>query len=676
MSGNSLDSHRVTFPEYCNPNYDLDGRTRPIAPCSHEFIGAREAQLLQRTVAQRSLLRVPRLTMTIAYCPKRAALPYLVSAWVAFLASPGLAGAQGHHVGASGLPHNIPDFCEAATVRSVGSGAWSSPATWSAGRVPVAGEGVSIGEGTTVTYDVVSNAALACVDVHGAVRFRTDINTRLTVGTLEVLPSGSIEIGTQASPVAAGVTAELVIADRPLNTSTDPEQYGTGFIAFGRVRIHGAVKSPTFDRLTREPTAGTAALTATQTLAGWAAGDRLVIPDSRHLKWNEVDSRFSLQCEELTLGSASGAQLNLTSALRFNHPGARNGDGVLEFLPHIGNLTRNVIIRSQSPTGTRGHVIFSGRADVDVRYALFKDLGRTTVAPLDDTTFDSGGHPTHIGTNQIGRYSLHLHHLMGPSAAPSSGYQYVLIGNAIDGGTKWGIAIHNTHYGLVSDNVLYNIGGALLMAEDGSESYNVIERNFGARAFGSGGRDAGGREGIGFYFRGPNNYVRDNVAATLTHHESYGYKYFLEYLGNIRIPNFPGADTTVSGQYTVRSGHEIPVREFARNEVYGATPRGLVYWWVGSVWRTPAATEPSIFKDLRAWHVHNQVVVQYPSSQIVLDGLVVRGVLRETACCSTGYDGGDYDADRFVIRNADIQGMSDRHQYLDRQRPFQGAATH
>ena len=62
----------------------------------------------------------------------------------------------------------------------------------------------------------------------------------------------------------------------------------------------------------------------------------------------------------------------------------------------------------------------------------------------------------------------------------------MLIGNAIDGGTKWGIAIHNTHYGLVSDNVLYNIGGAFLMAEAVCESYNIIERNFGARAFGSG----------------------------------------------------------------------------------------------------------------------------------------------------------------------------------------------
>ena len=49
-------ANRVTFPEYCNPNYESDDRKRSIAPCSHEFIGARQAQLLQRTVAQRSCI--------------------------------------------------------------------------------------------------------------------------------------------------------------------------------------------------------------------------------------------------------------------------------------------------------------------------------------------------------------------------------------------------------------------------------------------------------------------------------------------------------------------------------------------------------------------------------------------------------------------------------------------
>jgi hypothetical protein len=33
-------------------------------------------------------------------------------------------------------------------------------------------------------------------------------------------------------------------------------------------------------------------------------------------------------------------------------------------LPHVGNATRNVVIRSENPAGTRGHTLFTHRADV------------------------------------------------------------------------------------------------------------------------------------------------------------------------------------------------------------------------------------------------------------------------------------------------------------------------
>ena len=145
-----------------------------------------------------------------------------------------------------------------------------------------------------------------------------------------------------------------------------------------------------------------------------------------------------------------------------------------------------MIVRSQNPQGTRGHVLLTDRAEVDIRYVAFKDLGRTMIAPLDSTTLDAGGHATHIGANQIGRYSLHLHHLFGPANPPPNSYQFILIGNAIDGGTKWGITIHNTHYGLVQDNVVYNAAGAGIMTEDGSETANVIQNNFIVRAWGTG----------------------------------------------------------------------------------------------------------------------------------------------------------------------------------------------
>jgi hypothetical protein len=583
----------------------------------------------------------------------------LVTLAVLLLPTPPRASAQPN----SGLPHNIPNFCANATISSVKNGPWSSASTWQPARVPRTGDTVSISSSTVVTYDQVSNENLDCVGINGTLAFSTSANTRLKVGTLMVMASGTLEVGRPGAPVGAGATAEIIIANHALDTTVDPEQYGTGLVGFGVVRMHGAVRSPTFTRLAAEPSAGTSSLSTSDPLTGWQAGDRLIIPDTRHLKNNEVGSAYQPQWEELVVANAGGRSIGLSSPLQYDHLGARDATGALDFLPHVGNLTRNVVIRSENPSGTRGHVIFTGHADVDIRYVLFSDLGRTTSASLNNTTFDSSGRPTKIGTNQIGRYALHMHHLMGPSTPPATGYQYMLIGNAIERGTKWALAIHNTHYGLVRENVMYDMQGAVLMTEDGSESENVIERNFAMRTHGTGGRQGGGRQGTGFYFRGPNNYVRLNVAANISSDgpdSAYGFLYFLEYLGNIKVPKFPGADTSVSGQYTQVDANAMPVKEFSDNEVYGATESGLTYWWIGAYGACcPRANVPvSTFRDLVIWHVYNKGIFHYPSSNITFDGLTIRGQNPgQSACCSVGWAGSDYMGQQIVIRRADISGV-------------------
>jgi G8 domain len=576
------------------------------------------------------------------------------------------------------LPHNIPDFTQDLTrpnVHSAQSGNWSSPSTWVGGQVPTANHVVNIDPGHVVTINDVTPVAFT-VGVHGTLRFNHAVNTRLRVTNLMVMgdhgmPSmttvGYMEIGTPANPVAANATAEIVIANTPLGSSLpDPEQFGNGLLNFGRLTVHGAVKTPTFLRLATEPRAGNTTLRLEQAVSGWEVGDQLVLPDTRHIKESEVTGTGWInaqnQWEQLTIAAISADRQTITLAapLQFDHLGARDLNGVLDFLPHVGNLTRNVIIRSESATGTRGHVISIHVADTDVRYALYKDLGRTRYLPLDTTT------------NLIGRYPIHMHHNRGPLPTPANGYQFTLIGNAIDGGSvetkfKWGIAIHNSHYGLIKDNVVYNYNGASIATEDGSESFNVFDHNFALRGIGqpndsvSEARQAMGTEGVGFWFRGPNNYVTNNVAANFqnpTTEAAYGYVYQLIRLGSIPFPNFKGADPA-AGQFTTRDANTMPILQFDNNEAYGAMQGGFTYWWVSSKDPTPAsAAAPSLIRNLKLWHIYNKVVYHYPSALMVYDGLKIRGNYSSAArCCGDGVYFPDYSAKGIIIRNSDIQGM-------------------
>jgi hypothetical protein len=559
----------------------------------------------------------------------------------------------------------IPDFGADPDVVSAGSGAWSDPRTWSLGRVPTGGDIVAIGPNTTVILDKVLSAPLKAIEIQagGRLRFRTDVDTQVVVGNLLVLEGGELEIGSEANPVAANVTAKVRFADQPLDLAADPGQYGTGLIAMGKVTVHGAVKTPTFVRLAAEPRAGDSALAFERSVAGWQPGDELVLPDTRVLGESNRSDRYVPQWEELRVQSisADGRSVTLASPLRFDHPGGRNSDGAVELLPHVLNRTRNVVIESANAAGTRGHTLFMERADVDIRYAAFRGLGRTTVAHLDATRYDASGAAIHIGANQPGRYPLHMHHLAGPRETPANGYQFTLVGNAVDGAGdeqfKWGITVHDSHYGLVKDNVVYGVGGAGIVGEDGSESFNVIEHNMVVRVSGTEERiDNEGAAGSGFWFRGPNNYIRDNVAANIHGNlDDYGFLIFAYHLGEQAIPSFKGADPSRPDQNRVVNMNATPLLEFARNEAYGAMPGGLSIWWIGSQDGAPYDNvAESLIKDFKAWNFFRRGIFLYPTNHVTIDGLMVRGGPDRD---SFGILFGDYSAYNSVVKNVDIQGM-------------------
>lgn len=556
---------------------------------------------------------------------------------------------------ASGVAHGIPRICADANVTSVASGSWSSATTWSTGKVPASGDKVLVKGGTRVSYDVVSDAPVGCIDVEGVLAFRTDSNTRMTAGTITVLEAGRLEIGTVEAPIAANVTAELVIADQPVDTTRDPEQLTVGLIGLGTVRMHGALKTPTFNRLAAEPLAGHTSLRLEQPVSGWSVGDKLVLPDTRQLKQNERGGSYVAQWEELQVAAISTDSITLSAPLAFTHRGARNAGGDIEFLPHVGNVSRNVIIRSQNAAGTRGHVIFVSRPDVDIRYALFKDLGRTRMGVLNNTEYERDGTVRRVGTNQIGRYSLHFHHTFGPKTPQANGYQFTIIGNAIDDASKWGITVHNTHNGLIQDNVVYNSRGAAIVTEDGNESFNVFERNFAMRSEGSGefaprsgyGGATGdpGGEGAGFWLRGPNNILRNNVAANV---DVFGYGIAAGAIEEVRVPAFKGADTSKDGEYRLIDATETPLLEFTGNEAYGAIQTGVAIGWNGTL------------SNVRVWHASRDAVTAFPTDRLTIDGFTARGdaaILANASENPTGIWFTNYAAKSVTVRNANIQGV-------------------
>jgi len=572
----------------------------------------------------------------------------------------------------------IPNFAKNPTIHSTQNGNWSNPSTWSPARVPLAEDVVLIQH--DVTYDsLTGNANVIGIDASAALRFKANQNTQLRVGTLLVMPNGTLEVGTAVTPIASNVTAEIIINDLPIDVTNngigvfDPEQFGTGILVIDSTwTMHGSAKSPTFVRLSEEPMAGTTTLKLSVPVAGWHVGDKLILPDSRHLFGIEDGKNFVGQWEELSVASlpSDGKTVTLTNPLQYDHPGARNADGNLEYLPHIGNMTRNIVIRSKNPNGTRGHVQAHHNANIDIRYATFQNLGRTLNEDLDNTTFNSDGSVAHIGTNQIARYPLHTHHLRGPAAPQANGYQFTLIGNVVDGGSaahnfKWSLVIHDSHYGLIRENLVYNAMGAAVAFEDGTESQNVLEDNFVVRVSGTGLRaDRGcgvncGREGVGYWFHGPNNYIRNNVATNVIGKSAF--TIFVKYAGSeLKIPAYQGADPDHDGQFQIMNAYATPLREFANNEAYGATQRGLTYWWIGSEGagtNGPQQDMPrSFIKDFVIWHA-KVGVYGYASQRLTIDHIIIRGNQDTVKTPSWGLDFQDYLQKDLIIQNADIQGV-------------------
>ncbi len=562
--------------------------------------------------------------------------------------------------------------------KTAATGNWSDSTKFTPSGVPGSGDTVLIPVGVTMTMDATAGVA-KCVAVKGNLFFPTAANSKLTVTHLYVYSTGYLRVGTTGTPVAAANTAEIVIRDTALDTTPDPRQHGNGIVCFGKFEACGASKTHRL-RCTVAPVAGATSLTFGSTPSGWRDGDKLVVHETAQV----LDHTSAPWQTDLPLvsGTPSSGTVNLQGALTYNHPGAVNAEtGATDYLGWVGNLTRNVKVYSENPTGTRGHIYCSMACDVDVRRVEFRGLGRTGCHPFNNSTFVNGV-ATSIGQNQQGKYALHFHRVMGrvdvtPQATVEDCVFAEFDKTAYPVGTtananvppRWACNLHGITDAVFNRNVIFNCSGSgVFNGEDGSECRNQITDNLIVRVLGTGGRpdERGGElgyEGGHIWLRSPDNYVTGNVCAegsvVATTRPAMGITYYARLQISAMVPNFPGADQTNMGEVTMTDLTSLPIPTGGNenNELWGC---GFYPWSVQSYGVSPHVNADWCeVNDLKVLNFCGYCIYNYETHKIRYNNYVVRADadgIRYRNESPIGLFSGDYVAGDHEFVNASIIG--------------------
>ena len=512
------------------------------------------------------------------------------------------------------------------SIRSKDNGDWSNAKTWNPERVPRTGDRVLISRGTRVRYDSASKDVIRLVQVVGTLSFARNRDTTLNVAVLKVQnslecsesgfacdfegvtdsgePLGprqgelpTLEVGTPDSPIPAKHTARIRLH---FLKGMDKDDAPALVCCSARMELHGARLSRTWIKLGRDVAEGDSTVTLSEEVTGWNVGDEIIVTGStrgrRNRTFRNPEGRTT---EERRITKIDGTTLHLDKPLAHEHFGSG------EFRSEVANLSRNVIIESADPEGIRGHTLYHAHSQGGISYARFAHLGKEGV---------------------LGRYAIH-YHLVGDTMRGSQ-----IRGAAIvDSHNRW-ITIHGTEYLIVRDCVGYQSVGHGFFMEDGTEVYNVLDRNLGVQAYRAKRLPKqvlpfDPNDGAAYWWANGRNTIVNNVACE---NDEYGYRYDMQHS---RYFNSTLPIRTVDGKTKEVDVRTIPIWRFEQNEahtegVYGVLvaangarqpdnsihdDRLLKHIRDGIDWTGPDRQHPHIIRHLKIWNVHYGFRPQSPA---------------------------------------------------------------
>ena len=314
---------------------------------------------------------------------------------------------------------------------------WSNPATWPNGKVPVAGDKVTIAKGKDVVLDV-SPPALGGVTVEGKLSFADNRDLELT--TEWIVLHGELEIGTEARPHTRKATITLtnnVPDEEPMKDMGDRGIMIMG----GTLNLHGDRKH-TWTRLAQTAAAGSTSIQVLDA-SGWRAGDEIVLAST------DFDPR---QAERRTISAIKGNTITLDRRLDYMHFGRITFD--VDQRGEVGLLTRNIKLQASTDAEKSfqgGHVMAMGASRMFVEGVEFNRMGQNLT---------------------LARYPIHWH-LIGDAKG-----QYIR-NAAIHDTYNRCVTVHGTNNLQIENNVTYNTVGHCFFLEDGIEHGNEFVHNLG-----------------------------------------------------------------------------------------------------------------------------------------------------------------------------------------------------
>src|SRR5688572_27251202 len=380
---------------------------------------------------------------------------------------------------------------------------WSDRATWPDGKVPVAGDKVTIAKGKDVVLDV-SPPALGGLTIDGKLSFANNRDLELT--TEWIMVHGELAIGAEKAPHTRKATITFTdnVKDEDISGiggANDRSDRGIMLMG-GTLNLHGD-RTNTWTKLSATAAAGATSIQVLNA-AGWRVGDEIVLAST------DYDPR---QAERRTIAAISGNTLTLDKPLTYMHFGKITFD--VDQRGEVGLLTRNIKIQAS--------------ADAE---QTFK--GGHIMAMVTSKMFVEGVELNRMGQNlELARYPIHWH-LVGDGKG-----QYIRNASIHDTYNRC-VTVHGTNNLQVENNVTYNTVGHCFFLEDGIETGNQYIRNLAIQTkchtskpcaptnlAASGEVFPGGRNGqqskdvllpsdntvASFWITNPDNVYRDNVAA-------------------------------------------------------------------------------------------------------------------------------------------------------------------